>query len=78
MSVTQKIQKKSTHRLLEIMEEFSEVVRFKINKQNQLSKIRDLTNMADLLPIFESVISRMNSHTLVKDTPQLPLTFFSL
>lgn len=31
--------KKTIHKLLEIIEEFSEVVRFKTNKQNLLSKI---------------------------------------
>lgn len=40
MSVyNRKVKKKTIHKLLEIIEEFSEVVRFKTNKQNRLSKI---------------------------------------
>lgn len=66
----------STQNLLEITEEFSEAIKFKINKKSQLSKIREKTNMAGLLPEFESVISRKNFHALVEDIPQLPLICF--
>lgn len=45
---------KKLHKLLEITEEFSEVVRFKINKQSELSKwicyARDQTNVTSFLP----------------------------